>query len=92
MNANTSNEEIMASVSKAQLQWRCRRGMLELDLLLREFLQDGYNGLDRRGRATFITLLEYPDAVLLELLMGRATSTDPEIARVVDSIRTSSTH
>lgn len=81
-----------ATVSMARLQWRCRRGMLELDLLLRDFLHYGYNGLDHRGRTAFITLLEYPDAVLLELLMGRATSTDSEINRVVDSIRASSAH
>ncbi len=80
------------SPSLARLQWRCRRGMLELDLLLRNFLQHGYNTLDHRGREAFATLLEYPDAVLLELLMDRATSTDPEISRVVDSIRASATH
>ena len=79
-------------VSMARLQWRCRRGMLELDLLLRNFLQYGYNDLNHRGRRAFATLLEYPDAVLLELLMGRATSTDSEITRVVDSIRASSAH
>lgn len=78
--------------SLARLHWRCRRGMLELDLMLSNFLQHGYNALDHRGRAAFATLLEYPDAVLLELLMDRATSTDPEISRVVDSIRASSAH
>lgn len=80
------------AVSLARLQWRCRRGMLELDLLLRDFLQHGYNGLNDRGRSAFLMLLDYPDAVLLELLMGRATSTDPEINRVVDSIRASTSH
>lgn len=92
MNADSLNESEAKAADLARLQWRCRRGMLELDLLLREFLQHGYNDLEHRGRAAFATLLEYPDAVLLELLMGRANSTDPEIRRVVHSIRASSAH
>lgn len=92
MNADYLSDSPGNSATLARLRWRCRRGMLELDLLLREFLQHGYNDLDRSGRAAFATLLEYPDAVLLELLMARANSTDPEIRRVVHSIRASSAH
>jgi len=73
--------------SRSRVYWRCRRGMLELDLLLRAFMEGGYDRLDARAQAAFLALLDYPDAVLLELLMGRAASTDPEVTRVVQSIR-----
>ena len=77
----------MAQAGRSQVYWRCRRGMLELDLLLLGFMEQGYDRLDAGSQSVFQTLLEYPDAVLLELLMGRAASTDPEVSRVVRSIR-----
>lgn len=77
----------MPQPSKSRVYWRCRRGMLELDLLLRAFMEDGYDRLDADAQSAFLGLLDYPDAVLLELLMGRAASTDPEVSRVIQSIR-----
>lgn len=70
-----------------RLRWQCRRGMLELDLLLRRFVDTGYIGLDGAERNAFARLLEYPDDTLLELLMGRMTSTEGEITRVIEKIR-----
>jgi antitoxin CptB len=70
-----------------RLAWQCRRGMRELDELLSGFLTQGYAGLDADGRAAFDALLAYPDAVLLELLMGRMTPADKDAASIVRAIR-----
>ena len=70
-----------------RLRWQCRRGMRELDELLNCFLVRRYNGLDKAGRKTFELLLEYPDAVLLELLMGRMTPADRDVGKIVQEIR-----
>jgi antitoxin CptB len=70
-----------------RLAWQCRRGMRELDELLLGFLTAGYAELDADGRAAFDTLLAYPDAVLLELLMGRMTPADKDAAGIVRAIR-----
>ena len=70
-----------------RLHWKCRRGMLELDLLLRDFLDSGFDQLDDPGRHRFDQLLDYPDAVLLEWFMGRSRPTDKDVAQLVDSIR-----
>jgi len=70
-----------------RLAWQCRRGMRELDELLLGFLAQGYAGLDAGGRAAFDALLAYPDAVLLELLMGRMTPADKDAASIVRTIR-----
>jgi len=70
-----------------RLAWQCRRGMRELDELLSAFLAQGYAGLDAAGRATFDALLAYPDAVLLELLMGRMAPADKDTADIVRAIR-----
>jgi antitoxin CptB len=71
----------------ARLRWKCRRGMLELDLLLRDFLERGYAQLDARQRASFEQLLECPDAVLLAWLMGRVRPSDKDVGQLVDKIR-----
>lgn len=31
--------------NKARLRWACRRGMLELDVLLMPFVEEGYDAL-----------------------------------------------
>ncbi len=71
----------------ARMRWKCRRGMLELDLLLRDFLDHGYAELDASGRQLFDRVLDYPDAVLLEWMLGRSRPTDRDVARLVDKIR-----
>ncbi len=70
-----------------RLRWKCRRGMLELDLLLKDFLDRDFDGLDERGRHQLDHLLDYPDAVLLEWFMGRIRPTDKDVAQLVDRIR-----
>jgi antitoxin CptB len=76
-----------AGHSMQRLRWRCRRGMLELDLMLRGFLERGYASLDADGRAAFDELLNYADQDLLEFLMGRAQPTDTEVVHVIQAIR-----
>lgn len=70
-----------------RLSWQCRRGMRELDELLKHFLVLRYSDLDDAGKKTFELLLEYPDAVLLELLMGRMTPANGDVAKIVRDIR-----
>ena len=70
-----------------RLSWQCRRGMRELDELLMGFLSLRYSSLDHAEQKTFESLLDYPDAVLLELLMGRMTPADRDVANIVQEIR-----
>ena len=70
-----------------RLGWQCRRGMRELDELLMCFLARRYSGLDAGKQKTFEVLLDYPDAVLLELLMGRMMPADRDVADIVHDIR-----
>ena len=71
----------------ARMRWKCRRGMLELDLLLRDFLDGGYAQLSDQQQHRFDQLLDYPDAVLLEWMMGRIRPTDKDVAQLVNKIR-----
>ena len=70
-----------------RLGWQCRRGMRELDELLKTFLLKRYSMLDSHEQQVFEILLEYPDSVLLELLMGRMMAADRDVALLVANIR-----
>ncbi len=77
----------MNDAELARTRWRCRRGLLELDLLLLRFVEYGYAGLDPAQRAAFERMLTLADTELLGLLQGESKPTDPEWARLVDIIR-----
>ena len=53
-----------------RIRWRCRRGMLELDLVLTAFLERHLASLDPRKLDVFSALLERPDPELLNFVMG----------------------
>lgn len=53
-----------------RLRWRCRRGMLELDLVLNRFLERHLAGLEPRKLDTLLALLERADPELLDFVMG----------------------
>jgi len=73
---------------RARLYWRCRRGMLELDLVLQAFMDRLYDQATVDERRAFEALLNYPDSLLLEYVMGRIIPTDRLLAHVVNRLRT----
>ncbi len=54
-----------------RIRWRCRRGLLELDLILARFLDTRLAGLDAGQLESFGDLLEEADNDLLDMAMGR---------------------
>lgn len=74
-------------MEKAQLYWRCRRGMLELDELLQEFLDHGFDQLNADQQAAFQKLLRLQDQQMLPYLLGQEIPTDGDLANVVACIR-----
>ena len=59
-----------------QLQWACRRGMLELDVLLGNFLKEAYADLEYGDKILFVQLLTCSDPELFAWLMGHETPVD----------------
>jgi len=70
-----------------RLHWQCRRGMRELDLLLGAYLEQRYDRAPASEQQAFERLLSYPDQVLFEVLLGRQTLSEKELADVVARIR-----
>lgn len=54
-----------------RIRWQCRRGMLELDLVLNRFLENDLAGLDPAQLQTFRALLNEPDPQLLAWVMAQ---------------------
>ncbi|MFV2004666.1 MAG: succinate dehydrogenase assembly factor 2 [Gammaproteobacteria bacterium] len=71
-------------------KWQCRRGMLELDLLLNNFVDKEVRNLTAEQKQTFELLLSYPDQTLLDLLLGNTVSSDLSITTIVQHIQTAS--
>ena len=70
-----------------RLQWRCRRGIRELDLLLRRFLEQGYERLSHEDKWMFEYLLDQNDPDLLAWLMGNSDPPQENTRRLVADIR-----
>lgn len=70
-----------------RLQWRCRRGVKELDLILQGFLGRGYEALDAEERLAFERLLDSQDDQLLDWFTGRMIPTDGVASKLVEKIR-----
>lgn len=77
----------MNDASRARLHWRCRRGLLELDLRLGQFLHRAYDTLTVEERTAFARLLDCPDDRLLSYIQGNEFPADPELRSLVIRIR-----
>ena len=71
---------------KSDLRWQCRRGMLELDLLLNGFLDEKYHQLTIDEKNQFKNLLDYPDQTLFDLLMGNMQSSDNKVMLLISKV------
>jgi antitoxin CptB len=70
-----------------RLEWACRRGMLELDVLLGNFLAEAYSALSLDDKKLFVRLLAEADPDLFAWIMGHAIPTNPEFLTITEAIR-----
>lgn len=73
------------SVAMERLRWRCRRGLLELDIVLQRFIGH-YPALDDVQRQVFDELLELPDNQLWDLICGRVNAERDEHGQLLELI------
>ena len=71
----------------SELKWRCRRGMLELDILLNGYLDKNYDSMSPEQGVVFSEVLDYPDQVLFDLLLGNMQSGDADVNRLITEIQ-----
>jgi antitoxin CptB len=70
-----------------RLRWRCRRGMLENDLILTRFLDARGEGITDQEVVALDRLLELSDNELWDLLAGRQEPADAAVKPLLDALR-----
>ncbi len=85
--SDTVQDSDAARVALDRVRWHCRRGLLELDLVLGRFLDRHWPQLTAQQCDAFVRLLELPDGELWDLASGRAECHDPRAAQVVARLR-----
>jgi succinate dehydrogenase flavin-adding protein (antitoxin of CptAB toxin-antitoxin module) len=58
-------------VSLERVRWRCRRGLLELDIVLGRFVRQRYEAMSNDQRVVFDELLDMPDTELWDVITGK---------------------
>jgi len=71
----------------SELRWRCRRGMLELDILLNQYLDRHATDFKTEDLKLFEQLLEYPDQTLQQMLVNDQVAVDKELQMLISKIR-----
>lgn len=70
-----------------RLRWQCRRGMLELDLLLGVFLDHSYLSLTDAEQDLFEQLLTYSDQDLYHYLIKQQFIQDKAMQALIERVR-----
>ena len=68
-----------------RIRWQCRRGLLEMDLILQRFLAEDLDSLSQEEVSLFKEFLGEVDTVLLPWVMGQEEAPkryDPIIRRL----------
>ncbi|MEP6878426.1 MAG: succinate dehydrogenase assembly factor 2 [Nitrosospira sp.] len=69
-------------------RWRCRRGLLELDIVLQRFMDEHYARLDETELRQFEMLLDLSDNDLWEMIALRKETENRSLQPVLHLLQT----
>jgi antitoxin CptB len=67
-----------------RVKWKCRRGLLELDLVLQAFMEKDVQEIDLQALSE---LLDLPDNDLWDIVCGRSEGYEPKYGGIVARLR-----
>ena len=73
-------------LKKGYLQWRCRRGTKELDVVLNRFLDAQYENLSNKELKDFDKLLDTQDTILWYWLSDQETPDKKPLKQLISQI------
>ena len=73
----------------ARARWRCRRGLLELDIVLQRFMDMHYTQLNTAELQQFEILLSLSDSDLWDIIAEKNTVTDKNLEPVLHLLQKS---
>ena len=71
----------------ARVRWRCRRGMLELDIILQRFVDKHYIQLNECELQQFEVLLDLPDNDLWDMIAAKKEVSDIKLQPVLQLLQ-----
>lgn len=71
---------------KKSVYWHCRRGMLELDILLKNFFDEQFDRLNGSEKDNFVSLLQQSDQLLFQWLVNQQPPST-EFTHIIEQIR-----
>jgi len=74
----------MDALAQSRLKWKCRRGLLELDLVLQDFVE---KRLQEKDLSALNDLLELEDNDLWDIVSGRSDRYDARHGGIVAQLR-----
>jgi len=74
----------MDEAARKRLQWKCRRGLLELDLVFQDFVE---KHLKEKDMDAFNKLLDLEDNDLWDIVSGRSDRYDARFGGIVARLR-----
>ena len=78
---------MLDTAARHRLKWKCRRGLLELDLVLEKFLSRHAAGLDEGDLAMLNELLDLADNDLWDIVKGGSDEYAARHAEMVARLR-----
>lgn len=77
------------STETRHILWRCRRGLLELDIVLADFVKQHLDHLSALQMQAFDSLLDTPDNQLWDMVTGREHSDEPQAQAMLQMLQNS---
>lgn len=87
------NAENLRDAEQRRFAWRCRRGLLELDIVLQDFVSKQFESLNMGELQAFDDMLELPDNEFWDLInsskkLKKDTALATEVANIMlDKLR-----
>jgi len=70
-----------------RLLWQCRRGMLELDFVLHDFVTNSYDALANEEKRAFLNLLDEPDQLIFDWLVDKKTPENRDYLDLMNKLK-----
>ena len=74
-------------IEKKRFLWLCRRGIREMDLLFKQYINDHFDKLDEIQKKTLEALLNEPDLDILNWIMEREPVPVPDYSPIIETMK-----
>lgn len=82
--------EVLRDAEQRRMAWRCRRGMLELDIVLQRFIKEKFNELSLAELEVFDGFLDMSDNEFWELIKSNKPHENKAVNNIITKLNAAS--